>query len=78
MKLESTLPLSDHCDYGEKVHDEIRLSAAGCDGLITTEKDAVKLKEEMFSLPCYQVPMVVSFKAEEAFRDMVKTFLWRS
>lgn len=76
--LKNTLPLSDHCDYDQKVQDEIRLSAVGCDGLITTEKDAVKLKEEMFSLPCYQVPMVVSFKTEEAFKGMVQTFLWRS
>ncbi len=76
--IENSLSLSDHCCYDQKLLAEIKAAAVGCDGMITTEKDAVKLKKEMFSLPCYQVPMAVNINNEEAFRDTLHTFLWRS
>ncbi len=76
--IENSLSLSDHCDYDQSLQAEIRSAAAGCEGMITTEKDAVKLKKEMFSLPCYQVPMAVDINAEDAFREMVQTFVRRS
>lgn len=53
--LTSRLALADHCDYTPQVVDSIRALINGLDGvdfLLTTEKDAVKLKAALFDIPC--------------------------
>jgi len=57
LQLAGTLSLGDHCCYDRSILAEILAASAGCDALLTTEKDAVKLSADMFSAPCYQVPM---------------------
>lgn len=71
------LPLSDHVDYDSHILGRIRAAAAGCDGLLTTEKDGVKLSPEMFDLPCYQLPLRVQIDAERELIDAITQRLWR-
>jgi tetraacyldisaccharide 4'-kinase len=49
------LSLPDHVDYTPDLVQSIITRANGCDLLLTTEKDAVKLAADMFELPCYYV-----------------------
>jgi len=57
LSLEQTLSLSDHVVYDAPLIDRLKELAKSADFLVTTEKDGVKLAAEMFSLPCYQVPL---------------------
>lgn len=74
--LGGCLSLSDHCRYDQQLRAEIAAAASGCDGLITTEKDAVKLSAGMFELPCYQVPMSIVIENEAAFMAELNQRLW--
>jgi tetraacyldisaccharide 4'-kinase len=69
--LVQTVALPDHCCYESR--DLVRLGEAAedCDLWLTTEKDAVKLSAEMFSISCYQVPMKVDICEEEQFRSVI-------
>ena len=77
LKIDDRLVLSDHNDYSPKVLEAIRTAAKGFDGLITTEKDAVKLSAESFGLPCYQVPMNIQVENVDDFRAEIVQRLWR-
>ncbi|MBN1142237.1 MAG: tetraacyldisaccharide 4'-kinase [Deltaproteobacteria bacterium] len=61
LRLERSLSFPDHVRYGSCEIDALRKLAEGIDYLVTTEKDAVKLRPSDFSLPCYQVPLGVEF-----------------
>lgn len=76
LSLAGHLSLGDHCHYDAKTCREIRAAAAGCDGLITTEKDAVKLNPELFSIPCYQVPLRLTIEDKSAFWAEIQRQLW--
>lgn len=77
LQVERRLALNDHCDYNPALLAEIEVAAKGCDALVTTEKDAVKLSAEKFGLPCYQVPMNIQIENEDAFRFELQQRLWR-
>lgn len=67
--LTDTLALNDHQDYAaEQLNRLIQM----CDNkklLVTTEKDAVKLRAASFPCPCLVVPLVLEFdEAEELDR----------
>lgn len=76
LQLADCLPLGDHCNYDQKTLQRVQMSAGGCDALLTTEKDAVKLSDELFSIPCYQVPMTIVIDAEESFKSQLQNRLW--
>ena len=76
LTLKNGLPLSDHCNYDQKLQKQIMAAANGCDALITTEKDAVKLMQEMFSIPCYQVPMKIVMTDEDILKAQIQQHLW--
>ncbi len=76
LHIEGSLPLGDHCRYDHQLGKEIEVAARGCDALITTEKDAVKLAAEMFNLRCYQVPMNVAIDNAETFKAELQQRLW--
>lgn len=76
LSLEECLPLGDHCSYDQKTLQRILAMADDCDGLLTTEKDAVKLSPDMFSIPCYQVPMTIIIDDDDNFRKQVRNRLW--
>ncbi len=75
LDLIGTMSLGDHCDYNGSTLAEICAAAEGCNALLTTEKDAVKLSTEMFPVPCYQVPMDIVIENQEAFRAELQR-LW--
>ena len=76
LKIEGSLPLGDHCAYDQQLQKDIDAAARGCDALITTEKDAVKLVSEMFNLRCYQVPMNVAIDNEDTLKAKLQQQLW--
>jgi tetraacyldisaccharide 4'-kinase len=76
VELASTLALNDHQDYAaEQLNRLIQM----CDNkslLITTEKDAVKLRAASFPCPCLIAPLVLEFdepgQLEEILEHVVK------
>ncbi len=76
LPIVSSLPLGDHCDYDSATLRDIKGASQGCEALITTEKDAVKLTNDCFDLPCYQVPMSVFLENEAAFKEALEPRLW--
>jgi tetraacyldisaccharide 4'-kinase len=75
LTLAAALPLPDHVDYTPA---DIRSMLASCpraDYLVTTEKDAVKLHAENFSLPCYQIPLLLDFLQPDALEIAFSRFL---
>lgn len=76
LQLAGHLSLVDHCHYDEKKCREINVAAVACEGLITTEKDAVKLKPELFSIPCYQVPLDIAIENKSDFLAEIQWKLW--
>ncbi|MCK4622837.1 MAG: tetraacyldisaccharide 4'-kinase [Desulfuromonadales bacterium] len=77
LQIADRLVLSDHSDYNPGILESIRAAAKGFDGLITTEKDAVKLAAESFELPCYQVPMSIHVENVDDFKAEIVQRLWR-
>lgn len=74
VKLVSTLNFPDHHFYTESDAEEIETNAKhhGAEVLLTTAKDAVKLKDIVFSLPCFVVENEILFKDEKGFRKLVE------
>lgn len=74
--LTKTLALSDHCSYDDRIKNKIITAAAGCDAMITTEKDGVKIDAGTFALPCYQMPMVIDIDDRDDFIQDIEKRLW--
>lgn len=85
----SAFPFSDHKDYSEKELKEIaiRFNALSSSNkiLITTEKDAVKLrspeaKRILGNLPVYVLPVAVSFdkKSEVELLDTLRSYIYKT
>jgi tetraacyldisaccharide 4'-kinase len=67
LQVEKTISFADHQSYDPKTLAELRAAAEGFDLLVTTEKDAVKLSPDEFSVPCYQVPLNIEINQKESF-----------
>lgn len=66
LQVYNSLSLADHVDYRDPaVADRLKDCSGGVEALITTEKDAVKLADDMFELPCYYVPISVVVEDSE-------------
>lgn len=63
LTLSETLAFSDHVTYNRA--EMARIKAAAGEVLLTTEKDAVKLRADAFAVPCYAVPLVLTFDHPE-------------
>lgn len=63
LTLSETLAFPDHVTYNRA--EIARITAAGGETLLTTEKDAVKLRAADFTVPCYQVPLELTFDRPE-------------
>ena len=61
IELSGFLPLRDHQAFTPSLLKKIAKQAesSGAQGLITTEKDLVKIKKENFDLPCFALQMKV-------------------
>jgi tetraacyldisaccharide 4'-kinase len=73
LDLVLTKTFRDHHRYAQKDVDELERKAAanGAESLLTTAKDAVKLKDLRFSLPCFVVESELVFDDEESFRELI-------
>ena len=73
--LAHTHTFPDHHHYNQadvsRLADEAR--RAGAASLITTAKDAVKLRELDFDLPCYVLDIEVSIDSEAKLIDLIRT-----
>ena len=71
LALNTSFP--DHHVYSQSEIDSITGSAeqAGATALLTTAKDAVKLRALSFSLPCYVLEIEISIEDEEEFTQMI-------
>lgn len=70
----ATRKFPDHHFYTAKDAAEIEQAAraAGAEILLTTAKDAVKLKDFKFQTPCFVVETEMNFEDEKAFREMIE------
>ena len=66
-----TLSFADHSAYTENRVNAIVRCCEGCDVLLTTEKDGVKLKSAMFGIPCYQVPLLLDPAEHKVLENIV-------
>lgn len=71
------LSFGDHAEYDTESLATLVSQAKGCTALLTTEKDAVKLAADMFSMPCYQVPMTIVINREDELLAEITQRLWR-
>jgi len=65
VELTATIALDDHQDYSPDVLNRLAEACNNAQLILTTEKDAVKLKATDFPLPCYRVPLELEFSAPE-------------
>jgi tetraacyldisaccharide 4'-kinase len=67
------LSFADHHVYSQNDIDELENKARSKDSesLVTTAKDAVKLSDLKFTLPCYVVEADVSLSDADTFRDLI-------
>ncbi len=70
-KLVSTQKFPDHHYYTQKDIENLVAQAdqSGAKALLTTAKDAVKLKGLKFKVPCFVVESIMVFDGENDFRD---------
>lgn len=73
----STLKFPDHHFYKQKDIEKIEDSArkSGAKILLTTPKDAVKLRNLNFTLPCFVLESEIIFENEAAFKNLIESVL---
>ena len=77
LTLNHTRSFPDHHIYTQADVDELAAEAArrGARALVTTAKDAVKLRSLGFGLPCYVLEIELEFDDEERLTDMLREAL---
>jgi tetraacyldisaccharide 4'-kinase len=72
--LRHTRPFPDHHAYTRREVESLARDAgrAGAHALLTTAKDAVKLRSQAFPLPCYVVEIELEFGDEALLRRLVR------
>jgi tetraacyldisaccharide 4'-kinase len=72
--LSYTRAFADHYVYEQSDVDELVTEAkrAGAQALLTTAKDAVKLRSLRFDLPCYVLEIELEFDDEEKLMNMIR------
>ena len=78
--LSFTRAFPDHHYYSQRDADALAQAAAasGAQALLTTTKDAVKLRALRFALPCYALEMELEIEDEERLRALIRTALARA
>ncbi|HZH31616.1 MAG TPA: tetraacyldisaccharide 4'-kinase [Pyrinomonadaceae bacterium] len=79
LTLNYTRAFTDHHAYAQRDVDECVLEAVRCGAraLLTTAKDAVKLRALDFALPCYVLEVALKFDDERAMRAILRECLSR-
>ena len=62
LTLSDEISYVDHQAYDSELLERLFQVSRGCDALVTTEKDAVKLAKVEFPVPCYQVGVDLEFE----------------
>src|SRR5437868_9396947 len=72
-QLKETWAFRDHYKYKQADIDRVANHAAqsGAQAVLTTAKDAVKLKSFSFALPCYVVEIAIQIEDEERFLECI-------
>ena len=72
--LTYTRAFTDHHSYAQTDVDRVTREARehGAEALLTTAKDAVKLRSLRFELPCFVVEIELEFENEAALREMLR------
>lgn len=72
-ELTYTRSFRDHHKYTQSDIDDItrHAQASGAQMLITTAKDAVKLRTPRFEVPCYVAEIVIELDAQDQFRKLL-------
>lgn len=72
-QLNDTSTFRDHYNYQQADIDRLVNQAArnGAEAILTTAKDAVKLKSLSFALPCYVVNIAMKIEDEERFLEYI-------
>jgi tetraacyldisaccharide 4'-kinase len=75
IELAGTRAFQDHHRYTQKDINDlvIAASSSGADALLTTAKDAVKLKDLKFTLPCFVAEIETVIDAADEFSQLVLT-----
>jgi len=75
LSLAHTQSFRDHYTYTQKDIDEIERHAQekGADCLITTAKDAVKLFDLKFKLPCFVLEVKIEIDKEEKLKEIINS-----
>jgi tetraacyldisaccharide 4'-kinase len=78
-ELRHTTAYRDHHDYSQSDIDKICRTAiaAGAQSLLTTAKDAVKLKSTRFDLPCYVVEIEIEIRNDEKLLELIDRAILR-
>jgi tetraacyldisaccharide 4'-kinase len=74
-ELHDTWALADHQEYSQEVLRKINQACQNVDFLLTTEKDAVKLKGITFLKPCLAVPLELEFDNFEIVAQKLETVI---
>ncbi len=77
--LTYTRAFADHYIYTQRDADEIarEAKARGAEALLTTAKDAVKLRSIRFGLPCFVVEIEFEFENEATLRELLREAIKR-
>lgn len=73
LTIAGSADLGDHHRYDQRDIDDVQTQArkVGAEGLITTSKDAVKLRQLAFEIPCYVLEMELRFDEAERFVRLI-------
>ncbi|MFL6227781.1 MAG: tetraacyldisaccharide 4'-kinase [Pyrinomonadaceae bacterium] len=73
-ELRRTRAFADHHDYtqGDVEETEREAQAAGATALVTTAKDAIKLRALRFGMPCYEIEIELEIDDEPGFMELVR------
>lgn len=73
-EMRSSRAFADHHNYTQRDIDEVAREArrAGADALLTTAKDAVKLRGLRFEMPCYEVEIELEIDDEPHLLELIR------
>jgi tetraacyldisaccharide 4'-kinase len=73
-ELRSTRAFADHHNYTQRDVDEVARAArrAGADALVTTAKDAVKLRALRFEMPCYEIEIELEIDDARGLMELAR------
>ena len=72
--LAEKIALHDHQEFDQKRLRSLRKACQQADICLTTEKDAIKLKSYDLPVPCFVVPLEISFQPESLLKKVLEPY----